>query len=207
MNYTKVPPLCGASLNRLTVLSRIPAGVVRSLSLLSGLSWDSLGPSPGASWCSSVEEHNDERTAWLCPASRSPSLPFPSDSLSHATHSFSFLPFFQIFSVLFTKWTGMRLFGIQWPAFLSQVSHLLMVSNGCPFRRCYKGYIYVDKQRKFGEKSPSPRSTGSAWLVSLLLRASCSWWAMFTLHWRWLSVFPRYTVALDRNNCIFRISF
>lgn len=120
---------------------------------------------------------------------------------------FLFSLFFQIFSILFTKWTGMRLFGIQWPAFLSQVSHLLMVSNGCPFRRCYKGCIYVDKQRQFGEKSPSPRSTGSAWLVSLLLRASCSWWAMFTLHWRWPSVFPRCTVALDRNNCIFRVSF
>lgn len=98
-----------------------------------------------------------------------------------------FLFLLQNFSILFMKWTGIRLFGIQWPAFLRYFSHLLMLSNGCPFRRCYKGYVYVDKQKKAREKSLFPKSTDSFGLVSLLLRAHSSWWVMFTLPWRWLS--------------------
>lgn len=79
----------------------------------------------------------------------------------------------------------------------------VLVSNGWPFRRCYKGWIYTDKQRKSRNKSLSPGSKDSAWLITLLLRASSSWWAKFALHWMWPLVFLRYTVAWDRNNCSF----
>lgn len=103
------------------------------------------------------------------------------------------------------KWTEIRLFGIQGHLFLSQVSCLLVASNS--FRRCYKGYIYVDKQKKSREKITVPKVNKLSLACILVARGSSSGWAMFTLHWRWFSVFPRHTVALDRNNCIFRVSF